>query len=466
MDKSKKPTANFLNIFLIVSTLIILFLVAHKALIFGSISGKWVYPYFLTNLMITPVLICLVLSTLVTSSVYFSKQYIGKYEVYVLISWFIIGFVVQAALRVLYPFSFEQIIRSDFANAFYNLTLQYSPLELLSRYDEISKTLPFHTVTNMPGKILFFYLLRIFTNSAQVMGYLIIIFSNLGAILIYYICKYIFKDRLIALYSLILYFLFPAKIFFFPILNTVSPVFIFLCLFFMLKYFINHKSIWLFLMGFSLYIVFIFEPLVLTSGIIFLALLIKYYLERIINSKQLGKVIIYPLLFFMLAHLLLFLIFKYNVFRTFTFTFNNQIILNQQMQRSYSVWLIQNLKNFFINAGFLQSILFITLLSVFIYGIIRNLKRKSDSTMILREFLLKPGVLVTFAFAILIITLDLLGITKGEIIRLWIFMMVFLQIVASYFCVAKGNTLTFYIVVISNIFQTALTLNMVAFVIP
>jgi len=466
MVKSRKLVIRLFNAFLVISTLILTFLIANKKLIFGSIPGNWVYPYFLTDLTIIPILLCLVLSTLVISAVYFSKQFVDKYEAYVIIGWVFIGFIVQIALRSIYPFSFGQIIRSDFANAFYNLTFKYSLFELLSRYDEISKTLPFHTVTNMPGKILFFYFLKIFTTSAQTMGYLIVIFSNIGAIFSYYVCKYIFKNKLAALYCLILYLFLPAKFFFFPILNTVSPVFILFSLFLMLKYFSVHKDIYLILLGFSLYAVFIFEPLVLTGGIIFSALLLKYYREEKINRRQLGKLFLYPLLFFVFAHFAVLLIFKYNVVNTFTFILNNQTALNLQMKRGYAIWAIQNLKNFFINAGLAQSILFFVLLSSFLYKIIRNLKDNLKGGRTVKEFILQPGPLIAFSVAILILTVDLLGISRGEIIRLWIFIAVFFQFVAAYFCAVRGNLLTFYIVVIANIFQTAVSIRMVGFVTP
>ena len=458
--------SSYLNVFLLIAALILIFLIAGRHIIFGSVSGKWVYPYFLTNLTIVPFLISLVLSMLVIISVYFSKQYIDKNEVCLLISWFILGFIVQAALRVLYPFSFEQIIRSDFANAFYNLTFKYNPFQLLSRYDEISKTLPFHTVTNMPGKILFFYFLKIFTSNAEAMGYLIIFFSNIGAVLIYYVCKYIFKDKLIALYCLILYLILPAKIFFFPILNTVSPVFILLCLFFILRYLEDYKDAWLFLLGFSLYAVFIFEPLLLTSGIIFLAILFKHYREKRINIKQLGKVAFYPLLSFTFVYFLLFVVFKFSAFKTFLLSLRSQTILNQQMQRSYSIWLIQNLKNFFINAGLAQTILFLVLFSLFLGEVAKALRKNSNIKSTVKDLFLNPGVLTTFSVALVIIGLDLSGIARGEVIRLWIFLMVFLQMIAAYFCAVRGNALTFYVVACSSIFQTALTLNMLAFVIP
>ena len=67
--------------------------------------------------------------------------------------------------------------------------------------------------------------------------------------------------------------LIPSKNFFFPILNTVTPVFILACLYLFLLYIDRKKAVFLWLLGGALYFLVLFEPTPLVTGIIFLGIL-------------------------------------------------------------------------------------------------------------------------------------------------------------------------------------------------
>ena len=61
------------------------------------------------------------------------------------------------------------------------------------------------------------------------LAWLIVGLSNLGAVLLYILVRTLFADRFVAGLSAILYLFTPAKLYFFPLLNTVTPVAVLVC---------------------------------------------------------------------------------------------------------------------------------------------------------------------------------------------------------------------------------------------
>ena len=82
----------------------------------------------------------------------------------------------------------------------------------------------------MPGKLLLLYALELVSNDPAVLSWLLLAVSNLGGLLLYLLVRDLFGDRQIALYALVLYLFVPAKLFFLPLMNTVTPVVAFTCL--------------------------------------------------------------------------------------------------------------------------------------------------------------------------------------------------------------------------------------------
>lgn len=287
------------------------------------------------------------------------------------------------------------------------------------------------------------------------MGYLIILLSNLGAILLYFIVKDLFKNKTTALYTAVLYIFLPARLAFFPILNTVSPVLTLFSLFLFVKFLDQRKDYFLFMLGVSLYLVFIFDPLALSAGIVFAAILYFYWREARIAKKELAKIVLIPALTFGAANYLVFLITKFDALGTFPYIINEARSFNLATHRSYPVWVIQNLIDFGSANGIAQSTL---LFALFLYFLM-NCKKI--------EFkLFGIGSILTIAALFLLLLLDLFGISRGEVYRLWIFVMVFFQIIAAHYAVNYGSKETIYLIMISNLIQAAVMLAYVGFVIP
>jgi len=275
----------------------------------------------------------------------------------------------------------------------------------------------------------------------------------------------LFNVKKIALYSLILYLFIPAKIFHFPVLNTVTPVFILLPLFLMIKYLNTLKKVYLVFLGISFYVLFIFEPLPFVTGILFLSIVTYYLYIKRIKIRHLINLTGYTILLPIVIVYIISLIFKYNAIDNFIYIINDAINFNVMEGRRYEIWVVQNLKNFFINLGFLQSIIFFIILSNILYGIIVKIKNFYSFKKVTQS-IIKPGILLTLSVFFIILILDLAGISRGEVIRIWIFIMVFFPVIVAYYCVKRKNSLTFYIVLLGNVLQTVISVNMVAFVVP
>jgi len=298
----------------------------------------------------------------------------------------------------------------------------------------------------MAGKVTLFHMLQLITSNPGIMGYLILFLAQIGAIFIYFITKNLFNNKQIALYALILYVFIPAKLLFSPILNIFLPTLILGAFFLFIKYLKQNKDIYLLLLGPCVYLVFFLEPLPLVMGLLFIAFLQK---------KNIKKIIAYPIMTFLATHLFMIIFLKYNIFTNFFTILNIQFIFNPA-ERPYLIWLLANLKNFFMNAGLLSSI-------IFVMAIIFIIKKLSKQRI---KYLKESSPLITIGLVIILLVLDISGITRGEVSRVWIFLMAFIQIPIAWHCYKNMPERTFYLIVLANVLQTCLTISMLGFVIP
>lgn len=61
---------------------------------------------------------------------------------------------------------------------------------------------------------------------------------------------------------------------------------------------------------------------------------------------------------------------------------------------------------------------------------------------------------------------DLIGLNRGEVIRLWIFLACFFQIPAAYVCARLNRRAAMVLVVGTTVLQVALGTSMIGFIIP
>ena len=204
----------------------------------------------------------------------------------------------------------------------------------------------------------------------------------------------------------------------------------------------------------------LFEPVPLVMGIVFVALLLKYYREHGFAPAHLIATIAYPLVSLLLIHLIARRALGFDIIGTFLCVVRDAVGFNQLAGRSYGVWLIQNIKDFFIGAGCAQSVLFIAAIA----GI--ALRRGASHGRTLAGAVLEPASLISVSTLLALLVLDIIGINRGEVTRLWIFLMVFLQMSVAHLCVPQPGRVTGYIVLLCSVLQTLVCISMIAFVYP
>jgi hypothetical protein len=461
-DKSTSlttQTSNFVALFLTFFAIngLFIYLIYVQNIWFGSKAGKWDYPYF-KKIESIPIWIPVVVLLLLGVSIYIGSRWIQSHEKLVVLGWYPVAVIIQLLMRRIYRHSLGDIVGSDMSNSFYTPAMNYSPVEILSQFSNLAATFPLHARSNMPGKILLFQFFKLFTISPHLMGYMVILVSALGGLLLYFTCRMLFHNKQAAFYALILYALIPCKLFFYPILNTVTPLFILLCLFLFLLYLERKQALFLWLLGGSLYLLVLFEPTPLATGIIFLGILIHAIGENKISKRDYWELLLFPTLAFLCVYLFFRVFFSFDILRAFQYVLSDAINFNLIDKRDYWIWIGENPKEFFFSAGIPIMILFIYLASRMIS---RLPQIKYHLTRWSMENIFILSLVVTFCAVLF------LGINRGEITRLWIYLAVFFQIPAAVFLAKiEHSKVIFFFVAGTLVVQSLLTLQRVGFVIP
>lgn len=452
----KLPSSQGISLILTICLIsgVFIYLIASKNLVFGSEPGNWTFAYF-ENKNLIPLWIPVTVLALVGILVLIGSKWIHKFEKTTLMTGFLLAVAIQVLLQLIYPFPMDEIVRSDGANSFLTPALQYSPTEILARFPFFTPQLPIHAKTNMPGKILFFHLLTVFTKDPQIMGYMIIAISTLGGLLLYGITNRLFHDRTVSFYSFVLYALIPSKQEFMPILNTVTPVFILLCLYLFLIYLDSKKRRFLLLLGVSLYFLVLFEPTPLVMGILFISLLAYALVQRKISPRHLIDITFFTILAFGATYLLFKVLFSFDLWKTFQHLVKDASGFNAREKRGYSIWLRENTKEFFYAVG-LPVIMLLFYSAIQMIAQWKELGKGAERWSVEVFYLL--GIVLSF------LTVLMVGINRGEITRLWIYLAVFFQVPAALFMARsiKNNTL-FFMVAATLVIQTMYSLQRVNF---
>ena len=458
---SSLPSSNSENVSLILTSCVIgvlmVFLVYSKNFVFGSEQGNWTYDYYTTVKSLSLWMLALTLS-LLGLSIFIGSKLIFLHEKVTLIGCFLIALFIQILIHSVYPVPLETIVQSDNANAFYSVAKQYSPGEILTQYGNSVLSLPPHARTNMPGKILLFQLFNLLSASPQIIGYLVIILSTFGALLLYVICEKLFYDKRAAFYAFILYILIPGKLFFSPILNTVTPLFILLCIYLFLIYIERKNIFFLWLLGAAFYILILFEPSPLVTGIIFIGILLNAIGEKRLPKKDIPVLLLHSFLAFLCVYEIFSIFLSFDLLKAFRYVLKDAANFNLSAKRPYRLWVAEDFKEFFYSVGTPVMIIFIFMTS----RIIAQWKvLKFNILHWSMENIYVLSLLVTFGVVLF------LGINRGEISRLWIYLAVFFQIPASlYIAKIPKGTILFFLIACTLVLQSIVALQRVSFINP
>ncbi len=431
-------------------------LVVRAKFVFGSPEGNWVYPYFEAPGAI-PFWLPVVVIGLLYGATAVSVRTIQAFSIATLTGLFITGCAVQFLIYSVYPVPVEAIIKSDYSNSFYSASSRVGAVELLSGYDKLVERLPLHARSNMPGKVLFYHFLGQFSLSPRFLAAMIMVTSNLGAFFVYGLCTRIFEDRLTGVYAFLLYILVPCKLWFFPILNTVTPVFILCCLFLFLQFFYARRGLYLWLLGVCLYVLFLFEPSPLVTGIVFLGIWWHKIRQGSSQPADAVSIIAYPVCAFLLAHAVIYACWSFNIFSAFRYILTDAVDFNVKDARPYHIWLVQNLREFLVGAG-------IPAMVVGALGLGRMLLEWAERRRPPGQISLGETYLLSLWATLLV--LSLLGINRGEVTRLWIYLAAFFQVPAAAYCAKHRYFGGFFLLLVLTASEAAICLSRVAYVMP
>jgi hypothetical protein len=436
---------------------------AMQSLVFGSREGNWVYRYdgafglhivevFLIAAVLTAALFSASWSRLSANS---RSGPAKSLEWPIVITWCVLALALQGLLRSQTPFSFSEIFVNDAANSFYSVAMRYDADTILRDFDRLRPSWPLHAQSNLPGKLLLVRGLVHMTSRPGALAWLIVGLSNLGGALLYLFTRDLFGDRRVALVSLVLYLVMPAKLFFFPLLNTITPVMVLACACLLLKWLATGRAVYAALLGVAVYGLVLFEPGALVAGLLFAALIARALWLGEIAPAVLARQIGIGIAMFAATYIAMAIGFGFDLAVALRGVTADAAQFNLVAARPYSIWVRQNVIEFLFGVGVCQACLVPAALVDGLTSRKAAPRRGSD-----------PIVVVCATLAAMLVVDDLIGVNRGEVIRLWIFLGCLFQIPSAYVCVRLDSRSAVVVLLATTLLQDALGSSMVGFIVP
>jgi hypothetical protein len=306
----------------------------------------------------------------------------------------------------------------------------------------------------MPGKLMLLYGLGTATRRPDVLAWLVIVVSNLGALPMYQFVRDVFGDRRMAGIAAVLYLFVPAKLLFFPLMNTVTPVVTLIAACVLARWLATGKAAYAALLGATVYALVFFEPMPLAAGLLFGALMARTTALGGMSARLMATHVAVGSLAFAGAGLAMYASFGFDLLAIFRDVRADAVAFNVTAARPYGLWVWHNLREFAIGAGPCQ----IVLAGAALASGLRSTSRW-------RERLTEPITTVCLGLLAVVIAIDLIGINRGEVTRLWIFLACLIQIPAAYACARLDTRAATVVVVALSILQAALGTAMIGFIV-
>lgn len=419
----------------------------------GSGEGGWTYPY-VRQLTWAP----LVVAAAAVAGIA-AVLAIGTHTPHrVLLSLsaaIVVATACQAGWRSHAPFDLETIFRSPGANAFHSFAQEVEPGELLARFERARRHAPLHAQSNMPGKTLLVHGLEWITPRADLLPWLLIVLSNLGAVLMFGLTRELLADDRPALYAAVLYLFTPGRLYFYPIMNTVTPVLVLAYAWLVVRWLRTGRTRDAAAAGVLLYVLVFFEPLPLVIGLLFLVLAVAAIgrgamrpATFVLQSAAMGAV-------FTLTAVAVYEATGFDLLNAFRQIGAHAVEFNQVAGRPYGVWVRANLGEFLVSAGPGAVVLALAVPAA-AWG------RRSS----LRDWFVTPPVATSLGVVAVLVVTDLLGINRGEVTRLWIFLACVFQIPAAWACATLPHRAAILALLTVSIVQSAIGVATIGFVVP
>ncbi len=428
--------------------------IAARTFVLGSHSGGWVYGY-LYRFQPRSLVICLIVAACCAVPVMLPLAEVQRRQWSLVVMWLAVGLLSQGVLRGLTPYTMEAMVVGDGSNGFYEPTLKYRGSALLRDFNRLRPTLPEHPRTNMPGKIMLTYALEVVSARPAVLGWLIVVVSNLGGVFLYLFVRDYVGDRETALASLIFYLFVPARFLLFPVLNTVTPVFVLACAWCWVRLLVSRELKYAIALGILSYVIIFFEPTPAVMSLFF-AFLTGYALSRgEVSWRFVLAMSGVVMLAFVCSYVVMLIVYRFDLVTTLRAVAADAVEFNRRVRRPYGSWVARNLLDLAFGAGICQAVVF----GWRAIGAAVPAQLRAGGT---------HGRLAAFCLGttVALLATDLAGINRGEVVRLWIFFACFMQVPAAFVCARLQSRVAIMLVLGTTLLQDAVSASMLAFAQP
>jgi len=372
-----------------------------------------------------------------------------------LVFWIAAATALQWTLRTTAPYPLGALLVSDNANSFYSAAQRHEAGEILTDFSRVRYKAPLHVQSNMPGKLLLTDGLQHLTTRVDLMPWLVIGLSNIGALLMFGFVRDLFDSRQVALHAAALYLFLPSRTFFFPLMNTVTPVVVIGCAWLLVRWLQTGRTRYAGLLGTALYALVFFEPLPLVMGLLFLALAGAAILRREIAWDRFIAQAAVTVFAFIGTSEAMTALADFDVVRTFRTLSRHAMEFNAAASRPYGVWIVANLWEFAFGTGLCQ-------LVVFAVALVAGLRGPGGW----RDRLSRPITSLCVGLVAVLGAVDLVGVNRGEVTRLWIFLGCFFQVPAAWACSMLSSRLAIALVAGVTALHAAIGVTLIRFVMP
>jgi methylthioxylose transferase len=439
------------------------FLLVDRAIVFGSGEGRWVYPY-IEDVTASGVALAVVSALLIPAAFELTARWATRRAVLTVAVWVVIGFVFEVAVRDLYRIPIGRILESSGCTSFYTVTTLYRPLDLIQRFEQLAPSLPLHASYNMPGKTFIYYFLELFFSRPPTLALGMLALSAAGGGLVFAVAQRLFRNARVSTLAMVLSLVFPAKVAFLPLPNTIGPLWALASFWLWLVYLDNRRSLHLWLLGASLYLMMFMDPLLFVLGVVFAGMMVHRLLRRELAWSDLWRIAVVPILGFLLVHVAMRLAVGFDIVSVFVIMMRAAADFNERVGRPYGVWVVQNLKEFLLGVGVIQTL--VMLLTIAALARTAWLAgRAAGLTSAVRALFDSRAAALATSVVLCLCVVDLLGVNRGEVTRLWIFLAVFIQLVCAESIITRRGEATASLTLAAVCVQTIVTVTTVGFLI-
>jgi hypothetical protein len=426
--------------------------VAAQVWVIGSVEGRWTYNYVRPAGWQAILIACL--SMVAAGGILLFPTRNRQQVRAVLLASVVAATAAHWAMRATAPYDLETLFLSPGANSFYTFAQQVEPGDLLAKFDRVRRQAPLHARSNMPGKTLLTHALEAVSARTDVLPWLLVALSNLGALLIYGLARELYGDERAALHAAVLYLFTPGRVFFFPIMNAVTPVFVLAFTWVIVRWLRSSSTVDAAAAGVLLYALVVFEPLPLVMGLLCVALAVAAVVR---GQLRLDTFLIQAAAiaaFFVLTAVVVFEATGFHLLRAFRQLGADAVAFNEVEGRAYAVWVRANLVEFVFAAGPAQVLIAIA---------VPVAAWQARSSL---AWLAIPAVATSVGMLAVVLVTDLIGINRGEVTRLWIFVACFFQLPAAWACAQFRGPGAILAVLAVTVLQAALGTATIGFVVP